>query len=73
MYVKVYVTPSAKKEKFEKESDSVYRIQVKEPAERNLANRRVQELLASALSMNKGKLRMISGHRSQTKVFSISN
>lgn len=73
MYVKVHVTPKAKKEKVLKESDTVYRIMVKEPAEQNLANRRTRELLANELGIQKGKLRLISGHRSPVKVFSINS
>ena len=46
MYVKVMVTPSAKKEKVEEKNGELF-ISVKEPAQRNLANKRVRELVAS--------------------------
>ena len=73
MHIKVRVIPKAKKEKVEKESDTLYRIMVKEPAEQNLANRRTQELLADELGLQKGKLRLVSGHHSPVKVFSINS
>lgn len=71
MYIKIRATPDAKKEKVEKESETVYRIMVREPAERNLANGRIRELLAAEFGLEKGKVRMVSGHRSPNKVFSI--
>lgn len=71
MYVKVHATPDAKKEKMERESDTVFSIAVKEPAERNLANERIRQLLCGEFGLEKGKVRMISGHRSQSKIFSV--
>jgi len=71
MRIKVKVVPDAKKEKLTKETDSLYRIEIKEPAERNLANRRVRELLAATLGLKIGQVRMISGHRSTGKVFDV--
>jgi len=71
MLIKVKVIPNSKKERLTKESDSLYRIEIKEPAERNLANRRTRELLADRLGLNIGQVRMISGHRSPSKTFDI--
>lgn len=71
MYIKVHAVPAAKKEKLEKESETVYRIQVKEPRERNLANDRIRQLLSLEFGLNKGDVRMISGHRSPTKIFEV--
>ncbi len=71
MYIKVKVTPDAKKEKLTKETDTLYRIQVREPAERNLANDRAREMLAAALGLKKGQVRLVSGHRSPSKVFDV--
>lgn len=73
MYVRVHCVPGAKRENLRKESDTIYHIQVREEAQRNMANKRVKELLAAELGLNKGELRLISGHRSPTKVFSITN
>ena len=71
MYVRVAVIPKAKKEKVTKLSDTRFEMQVKEPAERNLANRRVRTLLAEAFNLPEGKVQMVTGHRSQTKMFDV--
>ncbi len=70
-YVRVQVTPSAKKESILELDEKTYAISVKEPAERNLANMRVREVLAEHLSLPLAKVRMISGHRSPRKIFDI--
>lgn len=71
MYVRVSVRPDAKKEAVIRVDDTSYSIAVREPAERNLANNRVREVLADELSVPVGKVRLISGHRSPKKIFSI--
>ena len=71
MYVRVSVRPDAKKESVIRTDDTTYSIAVREPAERNLANNRVRELLAEELSVAVGKIRMVSGHRSPKKIFSV--
>lgn len=71
MYIKVQVTPNAKREDCVRESDDHFRIAVKEPAERNLANTRVRELLAQEFAVPIGSVRHISGHRSPSKIFSL--
>lgn len=73
MYVKVKVTPAAKRESVTKESDTVFRMEVREPAERNLANERVKQLLRDALGITEGEVRLIAGHRSGNKVFDVIN
>ena len=72
MYIKVKVTPSAKKELFTKISDDLFNISVKEKPERNLANKRIVELLANFFAIPTGKIRLISGHQSKSKIFSIN-
>lgn len=71
MQIKVYVLPDSRKESFLKESENVYRINVREPAANNQANLRVRELLAERLGLNAGKVKLISGHRSPTKKFDV--
>ena len=71
MFVRVHVVPGAKKENVTKESDTVFQIMVKEPAERNLANGRVRELLAEVFGVAVGKVRIVTGHRSPTKMFDV--
>lgn len=72
MYVRVEVRPGARKESVLQTDDKTYTIAVKEPAERNLANLRVREVLAEHLSVPIGKVRMVSGHRSPRKIFDIA-
>jgi len=71
MYVKVRVTPKAKKETIKKVGELVYEITVKEPAERNLANRRIRELLARQYEVDAKSVRLISGHHSGSKIFDV--
>lgn len=72
MYIKVRVIPGSKKESFKKVSDDTYRISVKEKAEMNMANNRVKELLAYNLNILPNNIRLISGHHSPSKIFSIT-
>lgn len=68
-YLKVYVHSNASKEKVEKTGEDRFEIHVKEPAEGNIANTRVLEILKS-LFPNK-KIRIINGHHSPRKLISI--
>jgi uncharacterized protein YggU (UPF0235/DUF167 family) len=72
MYIKVHATANAKKERIEKQSPNVFNITVREPRERNLANRRIQELLARELGIKQSGVRLISGHRSASKIFDVA-
>lgn len=71
-YVRVRVSPGAKRESVIQTDTKTFTIAVKEPAERNLANQRVRELVAEHFEVPVGKVKLISGHRSPTKVFDIS-
>jgi len=73
MYIKVHVIPKSRKESIKKISDSIFEITVKEPAERNLANKRIKELLASEYKIQVGCVRLVTGHHSSTKIFDIVN
>ncbi len=48
-----------------------YDMWVKEKAERNLANKKATELLAKAEGVDVRLVRLISGHTSPSKLFSI--
>ncbi len=71
MYIKVRVTAGAKKEAITKVSKSSYKISVKEPAERNLANGRVLEIISVQLKVPLNKVRIINGHQSPSKMLSV--
>jgi len=71
MYIKVKVTAGAKKETFEKISDDHFEVAVKEKAERNMANKKVLELVAGFFELPIWKVKIISGHHSPGKILSI--
>ena len=72
MYIKIKVIVDAKKEKIIKKSEDHFDISVKEPAERNLANKRVLELVREYFRVYNGNVRIVSGHHSPSKIISIN-
>lgn len=73
MYIKIHVYPGMKKERVTKTAENQYEFVLKEPAERNLANRRTRELVAELYSLPLPKVRQVTGHRSPSKVFELSD
>lgn len=71
MYVKVRAFPGNKKEVVQKIKDHLFEIRVKEPAERNLANIRIRELIANEYEVLPSQVRLVSGHRSNTKIVDV--
>jgi uncharacterized protein YggU (UPF0235/DUF167 family) len=71
MYVRVEAKPGAKRESVMRVDEKTLAIAVREPAERNLANQRIREMVAEEYGVPIGKVRMISGHRSPRKIFDI--
>jgi len=72
MYIKVKVQAGSKKEEVKKKNKDTYLISVKEPAERNMANKRVCEIVASLFNVSIKNARIISGHQSPSKILSIN-
>ena len=72
MFIKVKVTAGAKREDIKKKNKDTYIISVREPAERNLANKRVCELMAALFNVSVKLVRIISGHQSSSKILSIN-
>ena len=72
MYIKVKVQAGAKREVIKQKSKDSYALFVKEPAERNLANRRVCEIIASLFNVSIKNVRIINGHQSPSKILSIN-
>ena len=70
MYIKVFVTPGARRESVE-EKGEVLAISVREPAQGNRANERVRALVASRLHVPLEKVRILTGHRSRGKMLSV--
>lgn len=71
MYLHLKVTTEAKKEEIRKVSKDHYEIAVREPAERNLANARILEIL-SRLFPNK-PIKIINGHHSPSKLIVVED
>lgn len=73
MYIHIKVTTGAKKESVKKLKADYLAISVREPAKRNLANIRVLELVAKHFNLPPNKARLISGHRSPSKIVRIDD
>ena len=71
MYIRVRVSAGAKNESFEQNAEDSFTASVKEPAEQNLANKRVLELVAAHFGTIPRQIRIISGHHSPGKILSI--
>lgn len=71
MQVTVRVTPKARREKFEQAKDGHFTAAVKEKAERNEANDRVQRLIASHFNVPLTNVRFLTGVRSRKKTFEV--
>jgi len=73
MYIKIKVTAGAKRETLAQETKDHFKISVKEPALRNLANMRVRELIANHYKIPIGKVRIINGHHSPSKLLVVDS
>jgi uncharacterized protein YggU (UPF0235/DUF167 family) len=73
MYIKALVTPGARKERVTVKSPDTFLISVREPAERNLANHRIRQILAEYYSVPVAQVRLLTGHRSSSKMLVIDN
>jgi uncharacterized protein YggU (UPF0235/DUF167 family) len=72
MYIKVRVEAGSKKESIKKKNKDTYIVSVREKAERNMANKRVCEIIASLFNISVKGIRIISGHQSPSKILSIN-
>ena len=71
MYIHVKVSAGAKKESWKRRSEDHFEIAVKEKAQRNEANTRVLELVASHFKVSINKVRVVNGHRHPSKLLII--
>ncbi|MFT5280694.1 MAG: hypothetical protein ACI9AR_000122 [Flavobacteriaceae bacterium] len=71
MYLRVKVVTKAKKEYIERMSVDEYLVSVKELAERNLANKRILELLAGEIGVLPANLRIVKGHHFSSKLVEV--
>jgi uncharacterized protein YggU (UPF0235/DUF167 family) len=69
MHIKVKVTTGSRAEQIVRKSDDSYTLSVREKAERNLANKRVLEILRG---LHPGKsVRIVKGHHSPAKIIEV--
>lgn len=71
MYIRVRVAAGAKNEVFVKKTKDSFLVSVKDPAEQNLANKRVLELVGEHFGVSPRSIRIISGHHSPGKILSV--
>jgi uncharacterized protein YggU (UPF0235/DUF167 family) len=71
MYIKVDVTVGAKRESVTKTGPDSFAVSVREKAERNMANRRVLELIRSEFGGTGVLVKIISGHHSPRKILAV--
>jgi len=71
MYIKVTVFPKSKREEIKEVAEGRFEIRVKEKAERNLANQRVIEIVASYFKVAKKDVKIVNGHHHPSKLISI--
>lgn len=71
MYIKVEVVPGASEEVVEKNGLDSYKMLIKQKPERNMVNKRVIEILRGQFSGSRVVIKLVSGHTSQSKIFSV--
>lgn len=71
MRVRVKVTPGARRERFEQKSEYEFKAAVKEEAEQNAANTRVQALVAHHFNVPVTSVRFLTGARGRSKLFEV--
>ncbi len=70
MFIKVRVITGAPKEVITKKEDDLIEMYIREPAERNLANRRVLEVIREMYPNM--PVRIVNGHHSPSKMIEVS-
>ena len=68
IYIKVIVVAGAKKENIVAKKPDHFEISVKEKAKRNMANKKVIELIASYFKVPIKKVRIVNGHHHPHKL-----
>jgi len=71
MYIKVKVKAGMNREIFEEKAPDSFYVSVREPAHQNLANDRVKTLIERHFGVVEGKVRLVLGQRSPSKIFTV--
>jgi hypothetical protein len=71
MLIKVKVNVLSKEDKVIKKSEDSFEVFVKVDAQRNMANKKIIELLAEYFNLPQYKVKMIKGFKESNKIFNI--
>ncbi|MBU2652493.1 MAG: DUF167 domain-containing protein [Bacteroidetes bacterium] len=71
MLIKLRVHPDAKKEDVRRKAEDCYEIWTKAPAERGRANKACLALLGKILGVAPGRIRIIKGGKSPSKIVEV--
>ena len=71
MLIKVKVNVLSKEDKVIKKSEDNFEVFVKVDAQRNMANKRIIELLAEYFNLPQYGIKMIKGFKESNKIFNI--
>ncbi|MBX6323090.1 MAG: DUF167 domain-containing protein [Rhodospirillaceae bacterium] len=71
MYLKVKVNPGARRESVERVGPDAFAVSVREKPRDNAANRRVCEVMAAALGVPVGRVRIVRGHHAHSKIIEV--
>lgn len=71
MLIKVKVNVLSKEDKVIKKSEDSFEVFVKVDAQRNVANKRIIELLAEYFNLPQYRIKMIKGFKESNKIFNI--
>jgi len=71
MLIKVKAYPNSKEEKIIKKNENSFDVFVEEEAERNMANKRIIELIAEYFNVPQHQAKMIKGFKESSKIFDI--
>ncbi len=72
-YIKVKAWPGFAKEKISRLAEDRFEIWMREDAHMGQANARVLVILAKELNVPKSQIRMINGHKKQSKLFYVND
>jgi len=71
MLIKVKVNVLSKEDKVIKKSEDSFEVFVKVDAQRNMANKKIIELLAEYFNLPQYRIKMIKGFKESNKIFNI--
>ncbi|MFA5228474.1 MAG: DUF167 family protein [Candidatus Paceibacterota bacterium] len=71
MLIKVKANPSSKEDKVIKKNEDSFEVFVRADAQRNMANKRIIELLAEYFNLPQYKVKIIKGFKESNKIFDI--